>query len=68
MLSDAEGNTFVFPAITLFADAEVRVHTASGDNTPTDLYWGQVGPVWSGGELITLRDAAGDPVDTYIVP
>jgi LysM repeat protein len=67
-LSDAEGNTFVFPAITLFTDAEVRVHTAPGDNTPTDLHWGQVGPVWSGGELITLRDADGNPVDTYIVP
>jgi LysM repeat protein len=68
MLSDAEGNTFVFPAITLFADAEVRIHTAPGNNTPTDLYWRQVSPVWSGGELITLRDAAGNPVDTYIVP
>lgn len=67
-LSDAEGNTFTFPAITLFTDAEVRVHSAAGSRTPSDLYWGRATPAWSGGELITLRDAAGNVVDTYIVP
>lgn len=67
-LSDAEGNTFTFPALTLFTDAEVRVHSAAGSPTPSDLYWGRVAPAWSGGELITLRDAAGNVVDTYIVP
>lgn len=67
-LSDAEGNTFVFPALTLFTDAEVRVHSAAGSPTPRDLYWGRVAPAWGGGELITLRDAAGNVVDTYIVP
>ena len=67
-LSDAEGNTFTFPALTLFTDAEVRVHSAAGSPTPSDLYWGRVAPAWSGGELITLRDAAGNVVDTYTVP
>ena len=67
-LSDAEGNTFTFPALTLFTDAEVRVHSAAGSPTPSDLYWGRVAPAWSGGELITLRDVAGNVVDTYIVP
>nr|HID14670.1 LysM peptidoglycan-binding domain-containing protein [Anaerolineae bacterium] len=67
-LSDVEGNTFVFPVLTLFTDAEVRVHSAAGTPTPRDLYWGRISPAWSGGELITLRDAAGNVVDTYIVP
>jgi len=67
-LSDAEGNTFTFPALTLFTDAEVHVHSAAGSPTPSDLYWGRVAPAWSGGELITLRDRAGSVVDTYIVP
>lgn len=67
-LSDAEGNTFTFPALTLFTDAEVRVHSAAGNPTPSDLYWGRVTPAWGGGELITLRDRAGNVVDTYIVP
>jgi LysM repeat protein len=67
-LSDAEGNTFVFPALTLFTDAEVRVHSGMGRNTPSDLYWSRNTPAWSGGELIALRDAAGNVVNTYIVP
>ena len=67
-LADAEGNTFTFPALILFTDVEVRLHSAAGSSTPRDLYWGRANPAWGGGELITLRDAAGDVVDTYIVP
>lgn len=67
-LSDAEGNTFTFPALTLFDEAEVRVHSEAGTSTPSDLYWGRTAPAWSSGELLTLRDAAGSIVDTYIVP
>jgi murein DD-endopeptidase MepM/ murein hydrolase activator NlpD len=67
-LSDADGNMFVFPAITLFSDAQVRVYSAAGSTTPTDLYWGRLAPAWSGGELITLRDLESNVVDTYIVP
>ncbi len=67
-LSDAEGNTFTFPALTLFADTQVNVHSTTGDTAPTDLYWDRTTPAWNGGELITLRDASGNVVDTYIVP
>jgi len=67
-LSDVEGNIFTFPALTLFTGAQVRVHSTVGNNTPGDLYWGRTEPAWNGGELITLRDAAGNVVDTYIVP
>jgi len=67
-LSDTEGNIYVFPALTLFADTEVRIHTAEGTPTPSDLYWGRTSAAWDGGELLTLRDAADNVVDTYIVP
>ena len=67
-LSDAEGNSFTFPAITLFANTQVRMHSAAGRSTPSDLYWGRATPAWNGGELITLHDQAGNVVDTYIVP
>lgn len=66
-LSNAAGDEFVFPALTLFADAQVRVHSATGEATPSDLYWGREEPAWREGGLITLRDAAGDVMDTYIV-
>jgi murein DD-endopeptidase MepM/ murein hydrolase activator NlpD len=67
-LSDAEGNSFVFPSLTLFTEAEVRIHSASGHDTPTDLYWGRTTPAWHSGELIALKNAEGATVDTYIVP
>jgi LysM repeat protein len=67
-LSDAEENIFIFPSLILFTDGEVRIHSAVGQNTPTDLYWGRTSPAWHSGELITLKDAEGNMVDTYIVP
>jgi LysM repeat protein len=67
-LADGEGNTFIFPAVTLFEGAVVRVHSRAGDNAPHDLYWGRAAPAWQSGEMVTLRDAAENVVDTYIVP
>ena len=67
-LSDAEGNVFTFPAMTLFTDAQVHLHSTAGNSTPSDLYWGRTASTWIGGTLITLRDSAGNVVDTYIVP
>lgn len=67
-LSGTSGETFVFPALTLFPEAAVQVHSASGDDTPHDLYWGREEPAWEMGELVTLRDAEGNVVDTYIIP
>ena len=67
-LSGTSGETFVFPALTLFPEAAVQVHSARGDDTPHDLYWGRVEPAWEMGELVTLRDADGNVVDTYIIP
>lgn len=67
-LSDAEGNIFIFPALTLFTEGEVHIHSAAGENTPSDLYWGRTTPAWHSGELITLNNAEGNVVDTYIVP
>jgi LysM repeat protein len=68
ILSDGEGNAFAFPMITLFADAQMRIHSTPGRSTPSDLYWGRDTTAWDNGELITLSDSAGNVVDTYIVP
>ena len=67
-LSTSTGETYVLPALTLFTDGEVRVHTGRGNDTPRDLYWGRDAPAWRAGGLVTLRDAGGNVVDTYIVP
>ncbi len=67
-LADARGNRFVFPRLVLFPGGEVTIHTASGQSTPTDLYWRRTVAAWESGGLITLRDGEGVVVDTYIVP
>jgi hypothetical protein len=39
-------NRFVFPSFVLRPGATVRVHTGSGTNTSTDLFWGSSVYVW----------------------
>jgi len=59
---------FDFPALTLFPGGEVWLASKAGEDTPRRLYWGRTEPAWSPGDLITLRDADGNIVDTFIVP
>jgi len=41
------------------------VHTGSGTNSRTDLYWRQNGYVWNNtGDKATLKNSAGVVVDT----
>ena len=67
-LRDTEGNTFTFPAVTLFQDAPIRVHSSAGESSPLDLYWGRETPAWNPGELIVLADADANAVHTFVVP
>lgn len=68
-LSDGQDNRYTFPDVTMFADAEINLHTGAGTNTPSDLYWGQSEARWGrSGTVAYLRDAAGKLVATYRVP
>lgn len=67
-LSTATDDAFTFPPLTLFTEASLQVHSANGEDAPRDLYWGRAEPAWQAGELVTLRDADGNVVDTYIIP
>jgi len=67
-IRDEEGNTFTFPALTLWAGGSVTVHTRAGANTATDLYWGHPGAVWRPGERIILEDPDGRPVLEFRIP
>ncbi|WP_435362317.1 lamin tail domain-containing protein [Haloarchaeobius sp. DFWS5] len=47
-VTDAAGSSYTVPAgFTLKAGASVTLHTGSGDDTATDLYWGSDSPVWN---------------------
>ncbi|MGD9029459.1 MAG: LysM peptidoglycan-binding domain-containing protein, partial [Anaerolineae bacterium] len=67
-LSSGTDEAFVLPALTLFTEGEVRVHSADGDDTPRNLHWRRTEPAWQTGEMVALRDAEGRIVDTYVIP
>ena len=67
-LHDTQGNAFFFPALSLFQGGAVTVHTRTGADTVTDLYWNQTAPVWQSGEQVTLVDPTGTPHTTFVVP
>ena len=63
-VEDEAGATYTFPDdFSLAAGESVSLHTGSGTNTATDLYWGFGSPIWNnGGDTVTVRNAQGDIV------
>jgi hypothetical protein len=65
-IRDAANYTYTFPAFTLAAGAPVRLHSGSGTDTATELYWGRGQAVWNnGGDTVYLYDAGWALVDQY---
>lgn len=67
-LKDSQDNTYTFPQLTLYPDGIVQVHSASGKDTASDLYWGRSSPVWTSGELAALYDAQNLARAFYRIP
>lgn len=63
LLNDV-GAYYEFPdGFVLKVGSSVIVHTGSGQNTVTDLYWGNPVEVWNNaGDTVTLQDDKGDTV------
>jgi murein DD-endopeptidase MepM/ murein hydrolase activator NlpD len=59
-LRDESGHLYTFPSLTLFTDGAIKVHTTSGVDTVTDLYWGQAEAVWASGKVVLLSDPGGN--------
>jgi len=68
-LRDREDHTYPFPnGFKLIPDTSVRVHTGSGVDSPTDLYWGRDGGVWNNdGDTAYLWDSNLSLVDELSV-
>jgi LysM repeat protein len=65
-LSDRHDNVYTFPGILLWSNnASVRVHTGSGENTATDLYWKLNRAIWEAGDKATLADKNGKIMAVY---
>jgi len=72
-LLDEGGHVYTFAAVTLYGSSEagspsILVHTETGQNGASNLYWGQEEAVWEPGETVTLRDAEGSVQATYVIP
>ncbi|MGH8528101.1 MAG: lamin tail domain-containing protein, partial [Gammaproteobacteria bacterium] len=63
-IKDRAGYVFNFPTFTLKAGASVRVHTGSGTDSQTDLYWDRNWYVWNNaGDTAFLRKSGPTRVD-----
>ena len=67
-LRDESGNLYTFPALTLFEGGAVTLHTSAGEDTVTDLYWGQPAAVWASGKNALLSDPGGNLHARFTVP
>jgi len=67
-LADEAGHVITIPAgYTIQPGGELRVYSGPGDNTPTAYYEGLGQAIWnnSGGDTATLKDTAGQVIDTH---
>jgi micrococcal nuclease len=66
-VTDEADHTYNFPdQFTLDPGAQVRLHTGSGEDTDTDLYWGSERAVWNnGGDTVFVFDDTGTQVISY---
>ena len=63
---DEYGHTYTFGTFTLPAGEHVRLHSGTGGDTTTDVYWGRAVAVWNnGGDTVYLYDPGWTLVDSY---
>lgn len=68
-IRDEDRNVYTFGRMVIFGEgAGVLVHTRTGSDTATDLFWGLSEPLWRSGETLTLWNAGGEVVATFVVP
>lgn len=61
---DAAGQTYTVPdGVTVDAGETITLHTGSGTDTETDLYWGSGSPIWNNaGDTLTVTNSEGEDV------
>ena len=65
-LGDSTGHVYVFPDITVPGKATVTLHTGSGQDNETDLYWGMSRAVWNNdGDTLSMWNYDGDVILDY---
>lgn len=60
-VEDGSGHHYDFPNRAFTAGDEFKLHSGSGTNTSSDLYWGSEVPIWNDdGDTIKVLDAEGN--------
>lgn len=54
-LSNPRGQTYSFGSVVLFKDSFINLHTTSGVDVPTDLFWNRDEAAWQAGDVATLK-------------
>jgi LysM repeat protein len=68
-LADQFGNYYTFSPITLFGDgAGILIHTTAGQDSATELYWGEEESLWKSGDMVILYDAEGAVQAEFEIP
>lgn len=67
-LRDTDKAVYTFPAITVYPEGVIQVHTTSGTNSPVDLYWNRTTAVWETGDIVSLFDSQGALRAVYTIP
>lgn len=69
VVSDAAGHTYTFPSgFTLAGNTEVTLHTGSGTDSRSGLYWGAESAIWNNnGDTVTVETPSGTIIieETY---
>jgi hypothetical protein len=61
--------TFTFPGFSLCGGCSVKIHSGTGTNTASDLYWGRAKQAWANdSDKAILHRAAGFIQDTCVYP
>lgn len=63
-VSDAAGHTYTIPSgFELESEGSVTLHTGTGSDSESDLYWAAESAVWNNaGDTVTVRNASGSVV------
>ena len=65
-LTVGEIRRYVFPGARIETNEIIRIHTGTGTNTRTDLYWGQMTSLFQeSGTLIVLKNQTGAVIDRF---
>ena len=59
---------FIFPDIVLVSGGSIRVHTAAGENTSSDLYLNQGESAWPPDTTVILSNANNTEISRFTVP